>query len=176
MIERMIIAGAGGQGIMLLGKVLATAAMKENKFVTWLPSYGAEVRGGTAHCMLVISDSPIASPYVDRADTLIVMNAPSLIRFKKRIAAKGLIILNSSLAPDYKSGLVRVVDCRFSEVAIKLGNVKVANMVALGAYLKLKMVIKKATVLKVMQEMAPSGRGDLVKINKLAIDEGESLI
>ena len=176
MIERIIIAGAGGQGIMLLGKVLAAAAMKENKFVTWLPSYGAEVRGGTAHCMLVISDSPIGSPYVDRADTLIIMNAPSLMRFKKRIAAKGLIILNSSFVPGYKARLVRVVGHRFSELAIKLGNVKVANMVALGAYLKLKGIVKKATVLKVMQEMAPSGRDELVKINKSAVNEGESLI
>jgi len=176
MTERIIIAGAGGQGIMLLGKVLAAAAMEEDKFVTWLPSYGAEVRGGTAYCMLVISDAPIGSPYVDRADTLIIMNAPSLARFGKRIEAKGLIILNSSLVPECKMKHNRVIWCRFSDAAIQLGNVKVANMVALGVYLKLKGIIKKSTVLKVMQEMAPPGSGELVKINESAIDEGESLI
>ena len=98
MTERVIIAGAGGQGIMLVGKVLAEAVMLEDKFVTWLPSYGADVRGGTAHCMVVISDKEIGSPYVAKADTLIIMNAPSLERFKGRIKNNGLRVINSSLA------------------------------------------------------------------------------
>ncbi len=90
MLEKIIIAGAGGQGIMLLGKVLSEAAMRLDKYVTWLPSYGAEVRGGTAHCMVIVSDAEIGSPYVKEADTLIIMNAPSLKKFKNRIKNKGL--------------------------------------------------------------------------------------
>ena len=97
MTERIIIAGAGGQGIMLLGKILATSIMEENKFVTWLPSYGAEVRGGTAHCLVVVSDEEIGSPYIKEADALIVMNSPSLMKFKGRLKNKGLLIANSSL-------------------------------------------------------------------------------
>jgi 2-oxoglutarate ferredoxin oxidoreductase subunit gamma len=97
MMEKIIIAGAGGQGIMLLGRVLAEAAMRENKYVTWLPSYGAEVRGGTAYCMVVISHKEIGSPYIEEADTLIIMNNPSLEKFKDRIKKQGLLILNSSL-------------------------------------------------------------------------------
>lgn len=176
MIERIIIAGAGGQGIMLLGKVLAAAAMEENKFVTWMPSYGAEVRGGTAYCMVIVSDAPIGSPYVTRADTLIIMNAPSLAKFEGRIAPKGLFIFNNSLAPDYKPDNGKARGYGFSEIAIRLGNIKVANMVALGVYLRSKGFVKKSTILKVMQDMAPPGRGDLIKINTSAIDEGESLI
>lgn len=83
---------------MLMGKVLASACLKENKHVTWMPSYGAEVRGGTAHCMVVISDEEIGSPYVEKADTLIIMNEPSRQRFKSRTKKAGLLIVNSSLA------------------------------------------------------------------------------
>ena len=104
MTEKIIIAGSGGQGVMLLGKILAETAMQENKFVTWLPAYGAEVRGGTSHCMVIISDKEIGSPYVDKADTLIIMNQPSLERFKERRAPQGLLLINSSLASGYPKG------------------------------------------------------------------------
>ena len=95
MIYKIIIAGAGGQGVMLLGKILAEAAMREDKFVTWLPSYGAEVRGGTANCSVVISDEEIGSPIIGSADILIVLNEPSLVRFQKRVKNNGLIVVNS---------------------------------------------------------------------------------
>jgi 2-oxoglutarate ferredoxin oxidoreductase subunit gamma len=85
MVEKIIIAGAGGQGIMLMGRMLAEAAMREDKFVTWMPSYGAAVRGGTAYCMVTISDEEISSPYIEKADTLIVMNNPSLKKFRNRV-------------------------------------------------------------------------------------------
>ena len=97
MTERVIAAGSGGQGIMLLGKILATAALKNKLNVTWFPSYGAEVRGGAAFCMVVISSSPISSPYIDTADSLIIMNEPSLSRFQRRVEQEGLLLVNSSL-------------------------------------------------------------------------------
>ena len=91
MIERIIIAGSGGQGVMLLGKVLAEAAMLEGKQVTYLPAYGPEVRGGTSHCMVTISDCQIGSPYISKADTLIILNNPSLERFKGKVKDNGFV-------------------------------------------------------------------------------------
>lgn len=144
MTEKIIIAGSGGQGIMLLGKIIAESAMHEDKFVTWLPAYGAEVRGGTAHCMVIISDQEIGSPYVEKVDTLIVLNEPSLVKFKSRLTNKSLLIANSSLIED-KS--VKGEYHSFTDMAIKLGNVKVANMVALGYFIscKKKIFLKKAS-------------------------------
>lgn len=160
---------------MLLGKVLAEAAMQEGKFVTWLPAYGAEMRGGTAHCMLVISDTEIGSPYVDKADTLIIMNRPSLERFKDRIKKKGLLLVNTSLAgqDDYKD--VQPARYPFTDMAIKLGNIRIANMVALGCYLAHKSTVGLRSIFEVMAAMAPKGKEELVEINKKALQEGAKL-
>jgi len=174
--ENVIIAGAGGQGIMLLGKVLSTAAMIENKFVTWLPAYGPEVRGGAAHCVTVISDTEIGSPQIKKADTLIIMNALSFEKFKERLTPKGLLILNSSLITAAgKTGKQKVLQFPFTEIAENLGNSKIANMVALGCYLASKKIIKIESVLKAMIELAPKGRSDLIEINKQALLKGVGL-
>lgn len=176
MFERIIIAGAGGQGIMLLGKILAEAAMKEEKFVTWLPSYGAEVRGGTAHCMLVISSAPIGSPYVQEADSLIIMNAPSLEKFRPRLIKKGTLILNSSMAAVPQGKNPNLVAHPFSAIAVRLGNIKVANMVALGSFIACKKIVEAKSVRRAIADIAPAGRKDLIKINEQALQEGINLI
>lgn len=160
---------------MLLGKVLVTAAMKEGKFVTWLPAYGAEVRGGAAHCMVVISDETVGSPYVDKADTLIVMNLPSLDKFKARLKSKGLLILNSSLAEMPEKKNLQIMRVPFTQLAEELGNSKVANMAALGCFLKKKKVAAIETALKVLEEIAPADKKDLVGINKEALRKGAEL-
>lgn len=173
MIERVIIAGAGGQGIMLLGKVLAMAAMRKGKFVTWLPSYGAEVRGGTAHCMVIISDQEIGSPYIDKADTLMIMNKPSLEKFQARLKAQGLLLLNSSLAdkrPRRSRG--RVLSLPFTASALKLGNIKVANMVALGAFLAQQKGLTLKDIFGVLYDIAPKEKRALIEVNKRALEEG----
>ncbi len=191
MIERIIIAGSGGQGVMLLGKVLAQAAMRQARFVTWLPAYGPEVRGGTSHCMVTISDREIASPYINKADTIIILNDPSLKRFSARVKDKGLLILNSSLAKagankrinpvrngvsrrDISNG-VKVSQFPFTDIAIKLGNIKVANMVALGCYLGAKKIIKIKEVLEVFRFMAPVGKTNILEVNEKALQEGAKL-
>lgn len=176
MTEKIIIAGAGGQGIMLLGKVLAEGAMRQNRFVTWFPSYGAEVRGGTAYCMVVISDKEIGSPYIGQADTLIIMNEPSYQRFYRRVKNKGLMIINSSLVSkniNLKSSFLKYP---FTEIAVKLGNIKVANMVALGCYLGKKEIVDKNTVFRVIEDIAPKEKKDLIEINKRALIEGIKLL
>ena len=175
MIERIIIAGSGGQGVMLLGKVLAEAAMREGKQVTWFPAYGPEVRGGTSHCMVTISDQEIGSPYITQAATLIILNHPSRERFKGKIKHKGLLILNSSLAKIAASKRLEILQFPFTDIAIKLGNMKVANMVALGCYLAAKEIIQIKNVLEVFKFMAPAGNLKILEINELALAEGARL-
>ncbi|MCM8789737.1 MAG: 2-oxoacid:acceptor oxidoreductase family protein [Candidatus Omnitrophica bacterium] len=172
MLEKIIIAGAGGQGVMLLGRILSEAAMREDKFVTLLPAYGAEVRGGTSYCMVNISDEEIGSPYIDKADTLIIMNGPSLAKFKKRIKDKGLAIINSSLATGFKNKNIDIELHPFTDKAIRIGNIKVANMIALGCYINKKHILNKDTVVKVLLDIAPEEKKTLVEINRIALDEG----
>ena len=172
MTEKIICAGFGGQGIMAMGKVIALSAMREGKFVTWLPAYGAEVRGGTAHCMVIISDHEISSPYVEKADTLIILNEPSLKKFKNSIRNKGLLMVNSSMA-DCKATSRRldVVNIPMTEIAIKLGLERVANTIAIGAYLAKKKIISLATMEKSIEEVL-SQKQKLIAINKRALEEG----
>ena len=173
MIERVIIAGSGGQGIMLIGKILAQAAMREGKFVTWLPAYGAEVRGGTAHCMVVISDSEIGSPRIEKAETIIIMNQLSLAKFKSRLKNNGLLIINSSLAK--VSAGVKAIKHPFTDIAIALGNVKVANMVALGCYLGNKKTVALKNILSIIKEIAPADKKGLIQVNQKALHRGVEL-
>jgi 2-oxoglutarate ferredoxin oxidoreductase subunit gamma len=136
--EEVIIAGFGGQGIILVGRLLAQTAMKAGKEVTYMPSYGAEMRGGTANSMVIVSDNPITSPLVSNPNSLIVMNKASLNKFAPRIKAGGLLIMNSSLI-DTEPELdetIEVLAIPADELAVELGNQKAANMVALGAYLQ----------------------------------------
>lgn len=162
---------------MLLGRVLAEAAMREDKYVTWLPSYGAEVRGGTAHCMVTISDKEIGSPYVLKADALIIMNGPSLKKFKERIKNKGLVIVNSSLAASdiELDKHLDVLRHPFTDIAIGLGNIKVANMAALGCLIAKKNVVDLKSILKVIQAIAPADKKGLIEINQKALEEGAKL-
>ncbi len=136
--EEIIIAGFGGQGIMLTGKLLAQTAMMAGKEVTYMPSYGAEVRGGTANCMVVIAEEKIACPVVAKPDSLIVLNKASLNKFGPRLKNGGLLIMNSSLI-DTEPQLddsIEIIAVPADELAIELGSQKSTNMVALGAYLQ----------------------------------------
>ncbi len=133
--DDVVMAGFGGQGIMLIGKILAYAGMEEGREVSWLPSYGPEMRGGTANCTVVIADLPIGSPVVQKPRSLVVMNRPSLERFGKDVKPGGSVIINTSLITirtdrdDVEEILVPAND-----IAIELGVPKAANMVILGAY------------------------------------------
>jgi len=135
--EEIIIAGFGGQGIMLTGKLLAQTAMEAGKEVTYMPSYGAEVRGGTANCMVVLADEPIACPVVGRPDSLIVMNKASLNKFAPRLKTGGLLVMNSSLidSEPQLDDSIEIITVPADDIAVELGSPKSANMVALGAYL-----------------------------------------
>ena len=134
--ERLIVAGFGGQGVLSLGQIIAYASMYENKNVTWLPSYGPEMRGGTANCSVVVDDNPIASPVIATPDTLIAMNKPSLDKFIDKVKSDGLVLVNSSLISEkVKREDVTVVYVDANAVAHKVGNDKASNLVVLGAYI-----------------------------------------
>ncbi len=168
--EEIICAGFGGQGIMFLGRLLASVAMKEGKFVTWMPSYGAEVRGGTAHSMVVISDKEVASPVVTSPATAIVMNQPSLDKFLPKTKPKGLIIINTSLARmDNSKADLDILKIPATEMAAQLGNVKVANMVVLGAYLAKKKIFPLEGAIHALRETMTT---QLQKLNEEAVKAG----
>jgi len=134
----IIIAGFGGQGVMLIGNLLAYAAMREGRHVTYLPTYGVEMRGGTANCMVVISSREIGSPVVGRPHAAIVMNYPSLIKYEPKILPNGFLLINTSLInpKDVSRNDIEILNVPANEIAIESGNPRLSNMVVLGAFVE----------------------------------------
>ncbi len=175
--EEIIMAGFGGQGIMSMGQLLAYAGMKEGKEVSWMPSYGPEMRGGTANCTVIVSDSRIPSPLSSRPDTLIVMNLPSLNKFAPIVKKGGTIILNSSLIDsEVKRDDVEVIEIPANEIANKLGNSRIANMVVLGAYLTHHKIIDIATVKESLKSVLSERHHNLIPLNEKALDRGTEIV
>lgn len=160
--QKIIIAGFGGQGVLSLGQLIAYASIEEHKEVTWLPCYGPEMRGGTSNCSIVISDKIIASPIVDWADCVIVMNRPSLEKFSPKVKAGGILIINSSLIPDsYENANLCVIKIKANEFAEETGSVKNANLVLLGAYVGKSGIFSLETISTVINEKF-SGKPKLI--------------
>jgi 2-oxoglutarate ferredoxin oxidoreductase subunit gamma len=172
MYSEIIFAGFGGQGMMLAGQILAYAAMQAGKFVLWMPSYGPEMRGGTANCAVVIGDSPIASPVVPSPDSSVVMNNPSLERFGAVTKAGGLLVINTSLVNlPFERPDLRIVRVAANDLAMECGNGKAANMVALGAYLAASGILELAPVAEALKEKI-GHRKDLLEVNLKALEAG----
>ena len=170
--EKIICAGFGGQGIMLLGKLLTLSGMKEGYNVTWLPSYGAEVRGGTAHSMVHIKSGAIACPTISRPTSCIVMNKPSLEKFSDRVQKGGLLVVNSSMVDNFPGRKdIRIAEIPLTKLALDLGNVKVANMIAAGAWVKLKKLLSLSTVLEAIDRVLEAKK-DIITLNKEAVKLG----
>ncbi|MDD4957000.1 MAG: 2-oxoacid:acceptor oxidoreductase family protein [Candidatus Omnitrophica bacterium] len=170
--ESIICAGFGGQGIMIMGKVLASAGMIKGFNVTWMPSYGAEVRGGTAYSMVRISSHVIGSPMVPMASTVIAMNEPSMVKFEEKVKKDGLFILNSSLVGASPSrGDIKVIRAPLTEEAMKIGNVRVANIIAVGIYAAKSGIFDRATLSQVIEEFA-GDKKKLIPINIKALEKG----
>jgi len=171
--EEIIIAGFGGQGIIMLGKLLANAAMIDGLEVTYFPSYGAEVRGGTANCMVVISDEPIASPLVTSFDSVIVLNKASCERFSPRLKPGGLLLYNSSkigsLVPPVDAEVLAIPS---DEIAVELGSPRSTNMVAIGAYLQKRGVIPLEIAVKCLEKVLAKRHHGTIAINEKALYEG----
>jgi 2-oxoglutarate ferredoxin oxidoreductase subunit gamma len=172
----VIIAGFGGQGVILAGKILAQAGMAHGLEVTWLPSYGPEMRGGTANCTVVLSDEIVGSPIVDEATALIAMNLPSLDKFDQTVASGGSIVVNRSLI-DRRVDRTDVNVCYIDMNAIardEIGNPRAINMVALGAYIKASGDALPLQAVKdaMAHSMRESGKGKLVEMNERALEAG----
>lgn len=177
MLEKVIIAGFGGQGVMLMGRLLAYAGMLEGKNVAWMPSYGPEMRGGTANCTVIISSEEIASPVVPDPMSIIAMNKPSLDKFEPTVQKDGLILVNSSLIEQkVNRDDVSVVKVPVNDIANGLGNTRVANMVALGAYIKKSEVVKLETIFKALEKALTGPKQKLIDINKQALKQGAELV
>ena len=172
MIEKIIVAGFGGQGVLSLGQFVAYSAIYEDLFVTWLPSYGPEMRGGTANCSVVVSDKEVSSPIISTPNTLIAMNKPSLDRFVNNVKAGGLIIINSSLITDKVTRKdVRVCYINANDIATEVGNAKTANIVVLGAYIKLTGLLHREDVVKSIEKIFAS-KPKVIPLNLKAFQEG----
>jgi len=172
--QSVVIAGFGGQGVILAGKILAQAGMNHGLEVTWLPSYGPEMRGGTANCTVVLSDEPVGSPIVDEPTLLVAMNLPSLDKFEAIVAEGGAIVVNESLI-DRKAERedVRASYVRLNDLALEVGNTRAINMVALGALLKATDIIPLQTVKQTMATMMKeSGKEKFVPLNEQALERG----
>lgn len=168
----IIMAGFGGQGVLLIGKMLAYAGMHEGKEVSWLPSYGPEMRGGTANCTVVISDRPVASPVIQSPHALLAMNLPSLDRFESAVKPGGCIVVNTSLINrEVRRADVRVVKVACNEEAMALGNARAANIVALGAFVGATGVVSLAEVESLVRETF-AAKPKAVELNIAAVRRG----
>jgi 2-oxoglutarate ferredoxin oxidoreductase subunit gamma len=172
--EGIFIAGFGGQGIILAGRIVCLAAMGEGKHVSHIPSYGAEMRGGTANCSVIVSDREIASPLVPQPTVCIVMNKPSLLKFQSIVSPGGLLIWNESLidAPPERDDL-EVLPVRANDLAEKAGSYRSANMVMVGALLAMRPgICSRDSVLAVMNEAVSARHRELNEVNRKALAAG----
>lgn len=173
MLIKTIISGFGGQGVIMMGYILAMGGMLEGKNVTCLPSYGAEVRGGTANCTVVISTEEIASPVASEPDYGIFMNKPSLMRFQNQIQSGGTIFINSSLI-DTKPirGDIESIEIPLNELAKKIPEVKNTNIIMLGAFIKKTLLVLPSTIINVIKDTFAGRNPNLFKLNRLAFQIG----
>jgi 2-oxoglutarate ferredoxin oxidoreductase subunit gamma len=156
-----------------MGYTVANTAMLEGKYVTYLPSYGVEVRGGTANCTVVVSDEEIASPVASEPEFVVVMNQPSFFRFQSILQSGGLICVNSSIVDtSCARGDIEVVAVPTSELAEKLGTIKVANMIMMGAFIKASNIVSFDFLMKHMAEILGEGKSKLTKVNREALQLG----
>lgn len=167
---KLFFAGSGGQGILLMGQMITYAAMLEDKSSTFLPSYGPEMRGGTANCTVVVSDKPVSCPLIYEADAIVVMNLPSLIKFEPMVKPGGVLLVNSSIIDQpAKRTDIRVVNVPVNEIAKELGNLKVANIVMLGALVRSTNVVSEKSVEAVMHKTFTGSKAKLIDINMKAL-------
>ena len=170
MLERVIFAGFGGQGVLTIGKMVARVGMQKFEHVTYFPSYGTEVRGGTANCQVILSEEEIASPLVEKADSAILMNQPSVERFLPRVKKQGRAFVNTSLIESPEDR--RIVPLPATEMASEINDIRAANIIMLGAYLSGQKWADKKLFVKNLEEMFKKKGGETLELNLKAFELG----
>lgn len=177
MTEEIIIAGFGGQGVLSMGKILAYSGIMQNQEVSWMPSYGPEMRGGTANVTVVLSDERISSPVINRFDTAIILNQQSLDKFESTVKPGGLLIYDPNGITHHPTRKdINIYTIEASEEAGKLGLMKTFNMIVLGGFLKLKPLIQPEFIHKGLEKSLPARHHKLIPENEKAIEIGKGLI
>jgi len=170
MTEELIIAGFGGQGVLSMGKILAYSGIMQGKEVSWMPSYGPEMRGGTANVTVILSDEPISSPYLKVFDTAIILNQQSMDKFQNSVKPGGVLLydLNGiTVHPTRKD--IEIYQIEGNKLAVEMGNTKISNMLILGAFLKIKPIVKIENVIAGIKKSLPERYHHLISLNKEAI-------
>lgn len=171
--EEVIISGFGGQGALFAGQLLAYTGMDEGWHVTWIPSYGPEMRGGTAHCVVIISDDDIGSPIIRNPTVCIVMNPPSMEKYEPLVKSGGLLVVNSTLVRTRSEREeIEVVYVPANDLAAELGNVRMANVVLLGAMLGMREILPIEGIKRTLERHLPPERRRFIEPNKRALDRG----
>lgn len=177
MYQGIIMSGFGGQGIISGGIMLAYAGMMDGKHVTFFPAYGAEMRGGTANCSVVLSNEIVASPVVGSPDSIMILNEPSLARFEPTLKQSGLMFLNTSLVASKPTRTdITIIEVPANDIAEELGNIKAANMVMLGAYAKKTGAVNIDTLKDNIKKVYVRATDKMVETNKKAIDRGVAVV
>lgn len=171
--EEVIISGFGGQGALFAGQLLTYAGMDQGYQVTWIPSYGPEMRGGTAHCTIILSDSPIGSPIIRNPTVAVVMNPASMDKYEPLVRDGGVLVANSTLVRTRSERSdISAVYIPANDLAAELGNAKMANVVLLGALLATRQILPIEALKQAMQDHIPERRKRIIEPNKLALDRG----
>ncbi len=171
--EEIIISGFGGQGVMFAGQLLTYAGLREGRNVAWVPSYGPEMRGGTAHATVIISDEEIGSLIVARPTVAVVMNLPSLERYAPAVKPGGMLVINSSLVPETTDRQdLTVLRVPASDIALNLGNDRLANMVIIGALLAKNPIVSVESAIASLRKVLPEKRQRLLELNEVALRRG----
>ena len=175
--KKTIFAGFGGQGVLMMGYAFAVAAMQDGKHVTYLPSYGAEMRGGTANCTVAVSDEEIFSPVASSPDYGVIMNKPSMIRYESAMKPGGTILLNSNLVDmELSRRDIEIFKIPANELVRKVGNEQTVNMVMLGAFTVLTGMTSLDSIMKGLEEITKGKKAALMKLNKASLDAGADYV
>jgi len=174
--QEIIIAGFGGQGVLSMGQIIGYAAMIEGKDVSWMPSYGPEMRGGTANCIVIVSPERISSPIISSFDSAIILNQPSLEKFEKSVKPGGFLMYEASTVISLPTRRdIDLLAVSGMEAAMKLKKKQVANMILLGAFLERKPVVKTENVMAALKQVLPERHHHLLPLNEQALEIGQSL-
>lgn len=175
--QEIIIAGFGGQGVLSMGRLIAYAGMIEGKEVSWMPSYGPEMRGGTANCIVIVSNSRISSPIITKFDTAILLNQPSVDKFEKAVKPGGLLIYEQSTVIHTPTRTdIEIIGISAIEEADKLQAKQVANMIMAGAFLEKRPILKIETLIEALKKALPPRRHNLIPLNEQALSRGSELV